>query len=228
MASDTALVFGASGYLGASICDRLSASGSSVLRATRGAEAPYGWLTTSTAQWADVLPTRSVARVVWAQGLNAAGSILDDGAAQVSTLFEANVGYIVETLRELLRTDALSERCRLVVVSSIWQETGRPDKLAYTVSKAAAAGLVRSLTADLSPRGIAVNAVLPGPVDGPMTRAFLSPESLAKLETETPQKHLVTADDVARACDWLTSTDSVGVNGQFLTVDGGWSTVRHV
>jgi NAD(P)-dependent dehydrogenase (short-subunit alcohol dehydrogenase family) len=226
--NDVAVVFGASGLLGAATCERLRLDGASVIPVTRGACPSGEWLSVQDEGWAGELPQGAVTRVVWAQGMNASGSILGGGPEQLAELFEANVGFIVSTLRGLLDRDALAPAARLVVVSSIWQETARADKLAYVTTKSALAGLVRSLVADLGPRGVAVNAVLPGAVDSPMTRSFLSADSIAELEHSTPQRSLVSAADVASACAWLTSEQSRGVNGQFLTVDGGWSSVRHV
>ena len=63
-------------------------------------------------------------RVVWAQGLNAAGGILDDGPDQ---LVDAASGECRSTSStrsaELLDAGAPAAERRLVVVSSIWQET---------------------------------------------------------------------------------------------------------
>jgi NAD(P)-dependent dehydrogenase (short-subunit alcohol dehydrogenase family) len=165
---------------------------------------------------------------VWAQGANAAGSIWDDGPAQMLDLFEANVLYVVDTLKLLLDAAAFAPGARVVVVSSVWQNVARDSKLAYATSKAAVAGLVRSLVADLGPLGISVNAVLPGVVDTPMTRQFLSSEQIQGLEAETPIGRLVSPEEVAQACVWLSSPLSSGISGQFLAVDGGWSGVRRV
>jgi len=225
---ERAIVFGAAGTIGSAICEQLEADSVTVVRATRSGVEVTGWVCTSHADWPDRLPQQGLSRAVWAQGANAEGSILDAGPDQLHELLEANVEYVVRTVRSLLDARALSTHARLVIVSSVWQKTARANKLAYATSKAAVGGLVRSLAADLGPLGISVNAVLPGPVDGPMTRAFLSPERIERLERSTPLQRLVSANEVARACAWLSSPDSRGVNAEFLTVDGGWSGVRDV
>ena len=166
--------------------------------------------------------------MVWAHGVNAEGSIKDSGVDQLQSLFEANVLFIAQTLRTLLDRDVLAPPARLVIVSSVWQNVARDRKLAYVTTKAALAGLVRSLVADLGEAGISVNAVLPGVVDTPMTREFLTLEQIQGLERDTPTGSLVTAEEVASTCAWLSGPQSSGVNGQFVNVDGGWSEVRHV
>ena len=226
--TDSAIVFGARGALGSAICSRLTAEDVAVSRATRAPATQSGWLGTSQPDWANAIAQTSVNRVIWAQGANAEGGIADAGVEQLAPLFEANVLYIATTLRALLDREALAPRARLVIVSSVWQSTARSGKLAYATTKAALAGLVRSLVADMGPAGLSVNAVLPGVVDTPMTRQFLSPEQVQRLQRDTPLGELVSADNVARTCAWLSSPASAGVNGQFVTVDAGWSVVRHV
>jgi len=226
--SDRVIVFGASGAIGSAVCSRLEMDHVEVLRATRQATQQVGWLSTGWPDWAGHIETRSVNRVVWAHGVNAEGGIKDSGVEQLQTLFEANVVYIAQTLRTLLDRDVFARPARLVIVSSVWQHTARNRKLAYVTSKAALAGLVRSLVADLGETDISVNAVLPGVVDTPMTREFLTVDQIGGLEQDTPTGRLVTADEVANTCAWLSSAQSSGVNGQFVTVDGGWSEVRHV
>ena len=226
--SDRVIVFGASGAIGSAVCSRLEMDHVEVLRATRQATQQVGWLSTGWPDWAGHIEARSVNRVVWAHGVNAEGSIRDSGVEQLQTLFEANVLFIVQTLRALLDREAFTRTARLVIVSSVWQHTARNRKLAYVTTKAALSGLVRSLVADLGEAGISVNAVLPGVVDTPMTREFLTLEQIHGLERETPTGNLVTADEVASTCAWLSSPQSSGVNAQFITVDGGWSEVRHV
>jgi NAD(P)-dependent dehydrogenase (short-subunit alcohol dehydrogenase family) len=73
-----------------------------------------------------------------------------------------------------------------------------------------------------------MNAVLPGVVDTPMTRANLSQAQITNIEKETPMKTLVTSEDVARAVNWLASPESSGINGQFIRVDNGWSQIRAI
>jgi 3-oxoacyl-[acyl-carrier protein] reductase len=226
--SDAALVFGASGALGSAIVRRLRQDSVTVIDVSRRSSKGSASISSSVTNWARAIPPQTITRAIWAQGSNAEGSVLDSSVEQLREMFEANVVYVVETLRALLDARALAPTARLVIVSSVWQETARSRKLAYTTSKAAVAGLVRSLVADLGALGHEVNAVLPGVVDTPMTRKFLSMAQIARIERETPTGRLVTPEHVAAACAWLSDAASAGINGQFVTVDGGWSGVRGV
>jgi len=223
-----AIVFGAGGALGSTICQHLESNHVDVLRVSRKESRRTGWLSLASPDWPNEIEQRSVNQVIWAQGLNAEGSILNSGVDQLKSLFEANVLFIAQTLRALLDRNVFEQPARLVIVSSVWQQTARDEKLAYVTTKAALSGLVRSLVIDLGPLEISVNAVLPGVVETPMSRKFLSAEQIRDLERSTPKGHLVSPDEVAHVCMWLSSSMSSGVNGQFITVDGGWNEVRYV
>jgi NAD(P)-dependent dehydrogenase (short-subunit alcohol dehydrogenase family) len=73
-----------------------------------------------------------------------------------------------------------------------------------------------------------MNAVLPGVVDTPMTRANLDQTQISNIEKQTPTKSLVTSEEVAKAVNWLASAQSSGINGQFIRVDNGWSQIRAI
>lgn len=226
----TVLVFGATGAIGSACVQHLRTSGAQVFGATRGPAGPDS-VSTSDPGWLSAIAAAAGGRldgVVWAQGANASGSILTTGPGELAALFAANVAFVVDTARQLLDARLVSAGSRLVVVSSIWQEQARSDKLAYTVSKSAVAGLVRSLAVDLGSLGIAINAVLPGVLDTPMTRANLTAAQIKDVAESTPLGVLATTQDVARAVGWLVSPLCAGVTGQFVTVDGGYSVARRV
>ena len=221
-------MFGGSGALGSACVEELQRTGVETVCVSHAASASGPAISAARANWANKLPTGLFDQVVWAQGKNAAGGIEDCSVDQLAELLDANVLFIVRTLQDLLGAGVLASPCRLVVISSVWQDTARQEKLAYIVSKSAVAGLVRSLAADLGSRGISVNAVLPGVVDTPMSRASLSAAQIDAFTEDTPQGSLCSAADVARTVRWLASADSAGVNAVSVRVDGGWANVRFV
>lgn len=224
----SALVFGASGVLGTAIAQQLDTQCSEVFRASRSARDGVSWISTNDSNWVRSISQRPIERVVWAQGANASGGITHTSPENLSELFEANVSFIVRTLSNLLEGNALAPAARLCVVSSVWQLVARDSKLAYMTTKAAVGGLVRSLAVDLGPRGIAVNAVLPGVIDSPMSEQFLGLEAMQRIADESPMGRLATPAEVASVVGWLTGPQSSGITGQSIVVDQGWSQTRHV
>lgn len=219
------LVFGASGALGSKILEHLSDSGIEVLGFTTNKNAQGLTFLDETGNWLrEVVGTKGSKSVVFAQGVNLNDSIL--GLGDIRKVLDINLLFVIEKLENLLKAGALGQGSSIVILSSIWQEISRQNKLSYTVSKSAIRGLVNSLVADLGPLGIRVNAVLPGVIDTPMTRQALSAEAINRIERETPFGKLVSEDELASVVSWLLSRESQGVLGQFIQVDNGWTNVK--
>lgn len=223
-----AIVFGANGTLGSAICQTLESKSWNVLRASRTNRESIE-INTSQAGWArEITQANGVDAIIWAQGINSTGNVISTSQKELLESFSANVSFVAETLAELVKAGALNSPCRGVVISSIWQNNARSEKFAYMVSKSALQGLVTSVTIDLADRGFSMNAVLPGVIDSPMTRSRLSAEQIQRIEIDTPGRNLASARDVANTVEFLASSNSSGINGQFISVDNGWSVNRYV
>lgn len=214
MSPKRVLVFGSSGTLGSACLPELTQLGYEPIEIGR-----------------DLGPLETIENIdgaVWAQGVNFTGGLTDTTSEAWAEIWDANFEFIVESLGILLKRKSLNRGARLVVISSVWQEISRTQKIAYIASKAAVGGLVRGLAADLGNDGIAINAVLPGVVDSPMTHRNLSKEQIDQIASATPGRRLVTSGDIARTIGFLISANSHGINGQSIIVDGGWSITRNV
>ncbi len=164
----------------------------------------------------------------WAQGANCNDSIYNVDLEQHMALYQANVAYILVTLKALLDHTLLAPSARLCVISSIWQNLARQSKLSYCISKAALQGLVLSASADLAGAGILINAVLPGALETPMTRKNLTGEQIDGLSSATGFGRLPALTDVASLVLYLCSAQNTGITGQFIAADLGFSHVRIV
>jgi 3-oxoacyl-[acyl-carrier protein] reductase len=166
--------------------------------------------------------------VVWAQGVNQNDSILDVDAGSLSHVLEANTVFVASTMQSLISTGRIGQGSRLCVVSSIWQEITRTNKFSYSVSKAALGALVKSAAIDLSALGIFVNAVLPGVLDTPMTRSVLSEDQLRNVEHATGFNRLVSPKQIAQVVEFLCSDLNMGISGQSIVVDLGFSNAKQI
>ncbi|MEM8537046.1 MAG: SDR family oxidoreductase, partial [Pseudomonadota bacterium] len=74
------------------------------------------------------------------------------------------------------------------------------------------------------PKGIRVNSVIPGPIDGTEGMARLAPtEQVREAVTKSvPIRRFGTTDDIAQAAGFLCSDAGSYVSGVVLPVDGGW------
>jgi NAD(P)-dependent dehydrogenase (short-subunit alcohol dehydrogenase family) len=104
---------------------------------------------------------------------------------------------------------------------------GMPGVAAYAASKAGLIGLTQALAVEFGPRGIRVNAILPGGTDTPMARAMNgTPEALAFVRSLHALKRMASPDEQARSVLYLASDASSFTTGTALLVDGGVSINR--
>lgn len=143
-------------------------------------------------------------------------------------MYRSNCLFILATLKVLLEHQLLEPASRLCVISSIWQQRARQNKLSYCTTKAALRGLVLSAATDLARDGHLINAVLPGALDTPMTRANLSDSQLQSLVSATGFHRLASLNDVVSLVLYLSSSENAGLTGQFIAADMGFSNVRLV
>ena len=222
------LVFGSSGALGSAISDDFENLDFNVIRLTSG-QKKENYLSTRDVNWTSTVCTNGkISAAIWAQGFNQSDSIDTFSLETFNKHVDANLTYILETLGQLVSTGAFTNDARIVVLSSIWQESSRSNKLSYIVTKSALKGLVSSLCLELGSKGISINAVLPGVTDTPMTHKNLTANQIAHVVDETPLGQLPKIEDVSRTVVWLSSQESKGINGQFVTVDNGWTRHRNV
>ena len=220
------LIFGSTGTLGGAILDKYRAEKWDVTCAVRKVVNDCDIQVPLTS---DVLGSRKFDAVVFAQGANVNGSAMQTGTKELNELFEANVTVIAESVSTLMGANSINEGARVVILSSLWEQFTRQEKFAYSVTKAAVGGLVRSLAVDLGrQKKILVNGILPGIINSPMVARTLSPEQIANVVSQTPIGDLATPVDVANSVYMFGSALNTGISGQSIFVDRGFSVARTI
>lgn len=106
---------------------------------------------------------------------------------------------------------------------------GMPGMAAYAAAKAGLIGLTKALAAELGPKGVRANAILPGGTDTPasITNApGAGPEVLAFVENLHALKRMAQPEEIARSVLHLASDAASFVTGTAMLVDGGVSVTR--
>lgn len=112
---------------------------------------------------------------------------------------------------------------RIINIASLSSFVGLHEVAAYTASKSAVAGLTRALAVEWGPRGVNVNAIAPGVFRTALNTRLLDESGRGQeLLERTPLKRFGRVEELAPACVFLASEGSSFVNGEILTVDGGF------
>lgn len=122
-------------------------------------------------------------------------------------------------------------RGSVVVIGSYSGKRPLLNRTAYTTSKMALVGMVRTLAVEAGPHGVRVNLVSPGAVQGERIEWVIGrlqqaqgtsyEEALATLVSDSPFKRLVQPEEVAQAVVFLASDRSSPVTGEDLNVSAG-------
>ena len=166
--------------------------------------------------------------VIWAQGLNISDSIIDFDRTDYQNILDANVTFLMESANWLIRNKKTKKPCQYIVISSVWSQIARPNKLTYSITKAAVSAAVRSMAIDLGPLGTQVNSISPGPIESPMTHQNLTTDQIALLIQQTPLKRLVKLSEIGEIVSHFANGEMSGITGQDIVVDGGWSVSKLV
>lgn len=112
----------------------------------------------------------------------------------------------------------MAEGGSIVNVSSTVGMTGYYSA-AYSCSKWALRGLTRSAAMELAPKGVRVNAVMPGVVDTDMIRNH--PALVQALQTTIPMQRMASSLDIAQVIFFLLSPAAAYITGADIAADGG-------
>jgi NAD(P)-dependent dehydrogenase (short-subunit alcohol dehydrogenase family) len=148
-------------------------------------------------------------------------------------VMRVNLLGVMITLQAAARSMVEAGRSgRLLATASIAGLHGEPGSSAYSASKAAVIGLVRTLAVELAPHRITVNGVAPGQIDTAMNARDLetvghssgrSPAELLRehLERRVPARRLGSPAEVAGLFAYLASDEAAFVTGEVIRIDGG-------
>ncbi|WP_223593576.1 3-oxoacyl-ACP reductase family protein [Neobacillus bataviensis] len=137
--------------------------------------------------------------------------------------FDRMVAVNVRSVFEGVQAAApqMSEGDRIITIGSVNADvTGFPGLSLYAMTKAAVAGMTRGLARDLSPKGITVNNIQPGPVDTDMNPADGSNAVLLKEIIAIGRYGKAT--EIADLVAFLASEQAGYITGASIDINGGF------
>lgn len=139
---------------------------------------------------------------------------------QLRRVFEVNFFSQIMFTQYITKLMLQNKSGSVINISSITAIDGNMGQLSYSSSKAAIIGATKTLSIELAPQGIRVNALAPGVIKTDMTENLpveVMDRQLAKIKL----KHVGMPLEVASAILFLASDMSSYVTGQIIRIDGG-------
>jgi 3-oxoacyl-[acyl-carrier protein] reductase len=234
-----ALVTGGSGDLGGAICRRLAADGAHMIVHANGnlaraqavaadIVAAGGSAQAVAFDVADGAATAAALEILLADGpiqivVNNAG-VHDDApmagmdAEKWRRVIDVSLHGFFHVTQPLLLPMARTRWGRIVSISSVAAVLGNRGQSNYAAAKAALHGASKSLAREMASRGISVNVVAPGVIEGRMAADAFPPEAIKRM---VPAGRAGKPEEVAALVAFLCSDAAAYVNGQVVGINGG-------
>ncbi|MDX1972319.1 MAG: 3-oxoacyl-ACP reductase family protein [Candidatus Sumerlaeia bacterium] len=155
-------------------------------------------------------------------GIGRFGSLTECSLEDFDELYQVNVRSLFVLSQEAARRMLITGWGRIINIGScLGERIPMPAIALYSSTKFAVNGLTRGWSRDLGPYGITVNCVQPGPTDTELNPAS-GPNSGIQRQLTSLGRY-GKPEEIADAVAFLAQPSSAFINGENLTVDGGWN-----
>lgn len=147
----------------------------------------------------------------------------------IAKVFEPNILAPMLLVKLLVKEKKLVKGASIVFTSSIASRLSSNGNGIYAASKAALSSYMRTCAEELAPKGIRVNAILPGMVE----TSLIAPNTIDAADMEKDKQHYFMhrygkPEEIAYAMVYLLSDAAAWITGTELKVDGGLTRKYHI
>lgn len=143
----------------------------------------------------------------------------DDWDAQIDANLKT-VFFLCRAAAQVMSSDGTRGRLITFASNAAWTG-GHEGSIAYAASKGGVVSMTRGLARTYGPRGITVNAVVPGEVRTPMLLTGLAPGLYEEMEAQIPLGHIAEPDEIAGLVLFLSSPHAAYITGAAVNITGG-------
>ncbi|KHD86559.1 elongation factor P 5-aminopentanone reductase [Heyndrickxia ginsengihumi] len=161
--------------------------------------------------------------ICYTSGTSHYGLLLDTEEQTMDEMYQIHVKAPMMLSKLLLPKLTQNKVSYIVVVSSIWGQTGAACEVVYSAMKGAQISFVKALSKEMARSGVLINAVAPGAVDTNMLQLFTA-EEIADLKDEIPIGRIASPKEVAGTIAYLLSERASYITGQTISINGAWYT----
>ena len=161
-------------------------------------------------------------------GVNSSGSVIDASEDDWDRCFAVNAKGTFVCSQVAARSMVAAGGGSIINQGSVAAVVGIANFASYCASKGAVVALTRSMSVDLAPHGVRVNAICPGTVYTPLMEPMLTARGggdmaagLALTVAKYPIGRLGTPEEIAAVALFLACDDSSFLTGSVITADGG-------
>lgn len=160
--------------------------------------------------------------------VNNAGSIsrapaIDASMEEWDRIIDTNLNSVFQISQLCARPMLQRGYGRIINIASLLSFQGGINVPAYTASKHGVAGITKALANEWGSKGINVNGISPGYISTDNTEALRNDaDRSSSILARIPLGRWGNPEDLAAATVFLASPAAAYINGELLTVDGGW------
>jgi 2-deoxy-D-gluconate 3-dehydrogenase len=213
-----ALVTGASRGIGHAVAERLRADGWRVETAERSSGVD---LSDPDAARAAVERLDRIDALVANAGTTTRYPALELPLEEWQRVIDLNLTSVFVLAQAAGRKMVAADGGSIVMIASLLSFIGGVNAVAYAAAKGGIAQLAKSLSNELAPHGVRVNAIAAGYVETELT-STLEDWKRREVSERIPLGRWATPDDISGPVAWLLSDDASYVTGTIIPVDGGF------
>ncbi len=153
-------------------------------------------------------------------GVSFGGLLTMTSIDSLKEVFQVNYYAAIQIMQLVSRQMMKQKSGSIINISSVGGIETAPGYLAYGSSKAALIYATKSVSKELGPYGVRVNAIAPGLTETEMGN-YKPPEEITKILDRSSLHRKADPSEIAKCALFLASEDSSFITGQVIIADGG-------